>query len=172
MGMAGQRQRNTLGFRLVKVIWIVRQKEVRRAMLRRQVGPIRFAENQVINAAKNELPLTVPQSHRLVSQCFDSDGAKVPLNPLGVSVEVVVISVAEPRAKRRVRQGREAIKVRTNLARLARYDISTDRYQVWAEFHERKENPGQRLRPEEYPGVDIRDEQYSNRIEVLRPVHR
>src|SRR6266436_4858436 len=52
---------------------------------------------------------------------------------------------------------------------MARHDVSRNRHQVRLELHQRPDGIRQRLRPEEYSGMDIREQQHPEWIEPGRP---
>src|SRR5262245_57008354 len=104
VSVAGQCKRNAVGFGLVKMIRIVSQQKVRRPMARAQPIPVRFAKNQIVNAADDKLASTMPEVYRLGFECSDSNRSKMRLNVFGIHVEVVMISVTKPRTKGCVRQ--------------------------------------------------------------------
>ena len=99
MGVTGEGQGHAVAFRLVEVIGIVREQEVRRALAGEKPGPVRPAEDEVVDGAEHELSPSVAERHRLVGQGGDADRAQVLADLFRITAEVVVVAVDVPGAK-------------------------------------------------------------------------
>ena len=77
MRMTGEHERDVARNGLVKVVGVVRQKQMRRAVARQQLLPIGFSEQQVIDAAEDEGTGVMVDDDAFVPQRPDADARQV-----------------------------------------------------------------------------------------------
>src|SRR5262245_36820558 len=107
------------------------------AVARDQAGPVRLAEDEIVDGAEHTLSATMRESHGFVLQCRDADGAKRVPNLFGITAKIVVVTVGVPGTERRPRKRRQGIEKRAHLAGMASHDVTRDGYQVRLELHQR-----------------------------------
>jgi hypothetical protein len=73
---------------------------MRCAEFRHQARPIRFAEDEIIDAAKHKASRAMGYFYRFVLERHDADGLQTYANFFRIAAKVVVIAEAEPGAAR------------------------------------------------------------------------